>query len=559
MTTSLSRFTTAAMIALLGLPLQAADPGVPKIHTIHDEVLSARPLRIEEGRLVVETNPPRQIPLDEIARIEWTRSGPLGATWVGQVNRDVARAADSGAAIQDVCLVVSGIHPARSIRRLEVSGGGTVWKMDTAETSTPEGPANAQPRGVAGLIAGLLNSAMSGGKTEKPLHLAVQHSPGTDTAEVYLEPPRGDLFGKSITLSLAFDDESVASAAVKAATHTKADLKVGEVATATESPAAVQQAVVYLDGGDRIAGELLAIEGDSLRVRSRLAAELKVAMSAVRGIAWSAAPGTEAGDLVFKHLATRGADDVAVALTKDQTPSSVAGRVESYADGKLQFAFEGQTRTISQARLVGIVLAARPAASRWELHQTVQTLSGDVLSGHWTGLEGESLKLKPHWGGDIAIPIDRVSSITVRNGKLAFLSDLEPVQAEEVPYFSRTWPYQRDKSLLGEPLRIKGQTYAKGLAVHARSLLTYDLAGEYRQFKAVLGFDDAAGGRGRAACRVLGDGRVLFENADLRGSAEPVPLDLPIAGVKQLTLEVDFGEEEDIGDRLLWASARVVR
>ena len=34
---------------------------------------------------------------------------------------------------------------------------------------------------------------------------------------------------------------------------------------------------------------------------------------------------------------------------------------------------------------------------------------------------------------------------------------------------------------------------------------------------------------------------------------------LKIAGVQRLTLEVDFGKNEDTGDRVVWANPRVLR
>jgi hypothetical protein len=65
--------------------------------------------------------------------------------------------------------------------------------------------------------------------------------------------------------------------------------------------------------------------------------------------------------------------------------------------------------------------------------------------------------------------------------------------------------------------------------------------------------------RGRVACRVLGDGRELFAEKDLRADQEPRPLELDVAGVSQLTLEIDFGEDENICDRVIWAGARLYR
>jgi hypothetical protein len=36
-------------------------------------------------------------------------------------------------------------------------------------------------------------------------------------------------------------------------------------------------------------------------------------------------------------------------------------------------------------------------------------------------------------------------------------------------------------------------------------------------------------------------------------------LKLPVANVRELKLEVDYGKNDDVGDRVAWANARVLR
>ena len=117
--------------------------------------------------------------------------------------------------------------------------------------------------------------------------------------------------------------------------------------------------------------------------------------------------------------------------------------------------------------------------------------------------------------------------------------------------------YRRDKNLLSQPLKLGGKVYAKGLAVHSRCVLSYSLDGRFNRFKTLVGFDDTAEAKGHVLCRVLGDAKVLYAAA--LSSGAPVPLDLSVAGVEQLTLEIGFGDKEDTGDRVIWANARVLR
>lgn len=142
---------------------------------------------------------------------------------------------------------------------------------------------------------------------------------------------------------------------------------------------------------------------------------------------------------------------------------------------------------------------------------------------------------------------------------MTYLSDLEPSRVEETPYFGRRMPWRRDVNLNGGPLSIDGRTFERGLAVHSRCELTYDLDGRFATFEALVGFDDDARGLGRVDCRVFADDEELYADPDLRADATPVELSLPVDGARTLRLVVDFGPEQDTGDRLIWADARLYR
>jgi hypothetical protein len=177
----------------------------------------------------------------------------------------------------------------------------------------------------------------------------------------------------------------------------------------------------------------------------------------------------------------------------------------------------------------------------------------------WTGLANDAAEVTLSWGEKLSLPTSTIATIEFRNGKLAYLSDLEPASIEEVSYFERSMPHRRDRSLLGEPLKLKGTQYRKGLAVHSRTVLTYAIDRKYARFKATVGFDESVPKRGRVICRVLGDGRELFVEKDLRADADPKSLDVDIKGLAQLGLEIDFGEDENICDRVIWGGARLYR
>ena len=131
---------------------------------------------------------------------------------------------------------------------------------------------------------------------------------------------------------------------------------------------------------------------------------------------------------------------------------------------------------------------------------------------------------------------------------------------ELLSYFDRMVPFRNDVSLAGQAIKLSDGQHAKGISVHSRTVLRYDIGRRFERFRAKVGFQQPDGKAGRAAIRVLGDGdKVLHEIPDARGDQPPADLDIPVAGVSRLTLEVDFGADQDVGDRVAWANARLIR
>ncbi len=318
--------------------------------------------------------------------------------------------------------------------------------------------------------------------------------------------------------------------------------------------------VVYLEDGGQLSGKLEALGKESLRLATPSGGSIEIPLLAVRGVWFQATGPGKAREQFDQRLKTPGNEDAALVRAEDQTATEIAGQIIELRDQKLQFKYEGETRSINIARMAGLVFAAHAkTAANDRPYQVFELANGDRVQGVWTALADGAVEVQLGWGAKFKAPLTSLASIAFRNGKLVYVSDLSPSSVEEVAYFDRAMPYQRDKNLLGEPLKMKGQQHRKGLAVHSRSVLNYALDGKYAQFKSLLGFDESVPARGRVVCRVLGDGKELFLDKDLRADAKPRPLELDVKGVKQLTLEIDFGEDENICDRVIWADARLFR
>jgi len=148
-------------------------------------------------------------------------------------------------------------------------------------------------------------------------------------------------------------------------------------------------------------------------------------------------------------------------------------------------------------------------------------------------------------------------------GHGVYLSDLEPTEA-----FAHGG-LKRDVGYTGQPISLKGRTFAKGLTTHAettpeggRAFVVYALAGGLgaaKRLKAWIGIDDSAGKEGSCAFivegRRQGQWQKLFESPVLRTGQGPVEVNVDISGSDQLRLRVTDGGDGISSDHAVWADA----
>lgn len=94
------------------------------------------------------------------------------------------------------------------------------------------------------------------------------------------------------------------------------------------------------------------------------------------------------------------------------------------------------------------------------------------------------------------------------------------------------------RAVTGNPLRIAGTQYERGVGTHARSVYWLDLAGNCRRFQARVGVDDAAEGTGSVVFKIYGDGRKLYDSGVVTSGMTASPVDVDLCGVKLLVLMV---------------------
>jgi hypothetical protein len=429
--------------------------------------------------------------------------------------------------IRDLWLSVVGLREAK-IKQIMVNcpseGGPTNWRLDT--TDSQDWP------------------------------LVLRRSGNSPAADLFLEPPPGDCFQKDFTININYEDGQAANATAKAKAHT--DPRRAVDPKKPESPRL--DAWVDLTGAERLFGKLERIGQETLTLTTPWQDTLDVPLTRVVGIRLGLPEPKESPESFAKRLKSRGVEDLLLAQTKKGEVLAIPGVVEGTAGDKLRFRYQDKSRTLPLQQVEGLILAARPEPKEPDELRCTFTLPGGVtISGRWKDIDTSTWKIETAWGQELGLPAAAIQGVRFRGGRMTYLSDLNPSQVEETPFFGHRFAWRRDVNLVGGPLKMNGQTYERGVAVHSRCSLTYDLNGRFTRFEALVGFDDAARGKGRVACRVVADGKAIYAHPDLRADQPPVKLALPVAGVEQLRLVVDFGRGQDTGDRVIWANARLLR
>ena len=239
----------------------------------------------------------------------------------------------------------------------------------------------------------------------------------------------------------------------------------------------------------------------------------------------------------------------------------VEGRIQGFHEGRLQVTASIGALTIDPSRIRGLVMARgdAPLEPAPGIQAVLETTQGERITGDWLALTASEVRLKPAWGPEFAVPLEQALRLNVLNGRLVFLSDVRPTEVQETSSFDTPHPYRVDRSQGGRALRLGGRVYARGLGVHARSALTYALAGSFHSFEATIGMDSEVGNGGSVIFRVTGDDRPLFQSPVLRGGDAPLPVSVDVSGVLLLRLEVDEADNSDVADHADWAEARLVK
>jgi len=264
-----------------------------------------------------------------------------------------------------------------------------------------------------------------------------------------------------------------------------------------------------------------------------------------------------------KMLANRGKRDLYV-IRQEQGLTFIQGTIlEGLDNGKLKFEKEDKaTDELLQTRSAGYVFYQVQPAVVPQTICRVFDVFGNTLNASSVKIDTDGVTVTTVSGATAKYSSTAgIARLDYALGNVAYLSDLEPrVETPEVPPEERRLnpitPFLRDRTLSNEAIRLDNQPYPKGICIAPDTALSFNLDGNYAQFKATVGIDEN-GANATSAAKVIidADGQVLFSEI-VRRTDKPKGLVLAVKGVKQLRVIVE-AETPVNGNYVILAEARV--
>ncbi len=324
-----------------------------------------------------------------------------------------------------------------------------------------------------------------------------------------------------------------------------------------------KKALFHLADGGWLHGHLLNTphKSDCVFSRSALGDAVALPFDRLAGIRIADPDENPRADATFRETLQQRLPGHDVLVTRDEEGvKKLRGRLVQLGTAEGSFEYGGQTRTFKAHRIFGVVLAGGPPDSQARPYPvTVHLRDGSILSGHLERADAGSLQLETSLRYTAHLPVTAIDSLRITSDRVVMLTDLEPTEQRVDGLIHRPWPVRKDRNTAGGPIVMGGRTFERGLGVHSRTELTYDIEGKYETFVATIGLDDSVRPRGNVLFRLLDGDKKLWDSGPVTGQDDPRDIIVAVTAVDTLTLVVDYGDALDIADHANWGGARLLK
>lgn len=189
----------------------------------------------------------------------------------------------------------------------------------------------------------------------------------------------------------------------------------------------------------------------------------------------------------------------------------------------------------------------------------VQLVDGSMLVARRAAWRGGSLQIDTGLGQAMAPPPEAIRTIESIGGRRVWLSDVPLTRAREICYFDHAMPSVSPARGNIASIRLGGVTHSRGLRFAGAGHRSWTLEGQFVFFRASLGMEDSAGPLADADVVIRVDGRPVIEHRGLRSGQPARPVEVDLAGAKELEIEVGFGRRGPVQDCVVLVNPALIK
>ncbi len=208
-------------------------------------------------------------------------------------------------------------------------------------------------------------------------------------------------------------------------------------------------------------------------------------------------------------------------------------------------------------KLHGLQFVRTQTAAETAMCKIIDT-DGNQLVASKLMCDGTQFNLTTPYGAKLALDMKWVAKVDFNFGKFTYLSDLDAKMPVSM-FLGGFNPMRKDANLDGLPLILQDKKYDKGLSMYSGTELEYNLAGKYKEFKAVVGADSriAEEGQGKVTVSVYCDRkRVLTQEVSTKAV---VPIAVNVKDVESLRIVVSGSNFTNYSGHATLADAHVTQ
>lgn len=264
----------------------------------------------------------------------------------------------------------------------------------------------------------------------------------------------------------------------------------------------------------------------------------------------------------WNQLTAKSNRDDRLVVRKEKVLDFLTGVIGELTPDGLKFLLDNEEINVKRERIYGLIYARGAVSGEPGIQMDVEGLDFLKQVRRISCKDQKEIQIELSQGTPLTIPFEKVSKVDFSAGKLQYLSAMTPRDVQYQPYFDVIPQLSKDRNLDGGPIRLEGKTYSRGVCLHSKTIVKYELPEGFRRFQTIAGIDQSLK-LGDVLLIIRGDDRELFRGRIQRKESSK-PLDLDIAGIHELEITVDFGDpgdpnRDDVGDHLDLADARVIK